>query len=108
MVRFIFNSINHSNSTYKNVLRVKLLSVNSRFTANYQYLSFKFGLTEADWYTSLDHILGKVKKKLVLLHSQPVLCGVLKELCAICDNTSLCDIADKNDIVVLINDICIN
>ena len=36
MVRFIFNSINHSNSTCKNVLRVKLLSVNSTFAANYQ------------------------------------------------------------------------
>ena len=108
MVRFIFNSINHSNSTCKNVLRVKLLSVNSMFAANYQYLPFKFGLTEADWYTSLDHLLGKVKKKIALLHSQPVLCGVIKELCAIHGNTSLCDIADKHDIVVLINDICIN
>ena len=110
MVRFIFNSINHS-STCKNVLRVKLLSViNSTLAANYQYISFKFRLTEADWYTSLDHLLGKVKKKIALLHPQPVLCGVLiyKELCAIRDNTSLCDIADKHDIVVLINDICIN
>ena len=103
MVRFIFNSINHSNSTCKNVLRVKLLSVHSTFAANCQYLSFKFGLTEADWYASLDHLLGKVKKKIALLHPQPVLCGVLKELCAILDNTFLCDIADKHD-----NDICIN
>ena len=108
MVRFIFNSINHSNSACKNVLRVKLLSVNSTVAANYQYLSFKFCLTESDWYTSLDHRLGEVKKKIALLHPQPVLCGVLKELCAIRDSTSLCDIAEKNDIVVLINDICIN
>ena len=107
MVRFIFSSINHSNSTCKTVLRVKLLSVNSTFAANYQHLSFKFGLTEADWYTSLDHLLGKFKKKITLLHPQPVLCGVLNEFCAIRDNRSLCDndIADKNDIVVLINDI---
>ena len=41
MVQFIFNSINHSNSTCKNVLRVKLLSVNSTFAANYQYFSFQ-------------------------------------------------------------------
>ena len=73
--------------TCKHVLRVKLLSVNSTFAANYQYLSFKFGLTEADWYTSLNHLLGKVKKKIALLHPQPVLCGVLKELCVIRDNT---------------------
>ena len=108
MVRFNFNSTNHSNSTCRNVLRVKFLSVNSTFAANYQHLSFMFGLTEADWYTSLDHLLGKVKKKIALLHPQPVLCGVRKDLCAIPDNTSLCDIVDKHDIVVLINDICIN
>ena len=43
-------------------------------------------------------------------HCQPVVCDVLNERCAVGlrDNTSLCDIADKNDIVVLINDICIN
>ena len=53
MVRFIFNSINHSNNTCKNILRIKLLSVNSTFTANYQYLSYKYGLIEADWFTPL-------------------------------------------------------
>ena len=53
----------------------------------------------------LDHLLGKVKKKIALLHPEPVLCGVHKELFAIPalrDTTSLCDIADNNDIVVLI------
>ena len=76
MVRFIFNSINHSNNTCKNILRVKLLSVNSTFAANYQYLSYKYGLIEADWFTPLGHLLGKVKKKILLLHPHPVLCGI--------------------------------
>ena len=49
--------------------------------------------------------MGKVNKKIALLHPQPVLCDVLKELCAIRDNISLCDIADSNDIVLLIDDI---
>ena len=106
MVRFIFNSINHSNNICKNILRVKLLSVNSTFAANYQYLSYKYGLIEADWFTPLGHLLGKVKKKILLLHPHPVLCGILKELCGIRDNTSSCDIANNNDIVALINDIC--
>ena len=106
MVRFIFNSINHSNNTCKNILRVKLLSVNSTFAANYQYLAYKYGLIEADWFTPLGHLLGKVKKKILLLHPHPVLCGILKELCGIRDNTSSCDIANNNDIVALINDIC--
>ena len=77
MAQYIFNSITDSNSACTNVLRVKLHSVNSTFAANYQYLSLKFGLTEADWYTSLDHLLSKFKKKIALLHPQPVLCGVL-------------------------------
>ena len=64
----------------------------------YQYLSYKYGLIEAD-------LLGKIKKKMLLLHPQPVLCGILKELCGIRDNTSSCDIANNNEIVALINDI---
>ena len=63
MVKFIYNSISHSNKTISNILRVKLLCVNSTFSANYQYLSFKYGLTEADWYINIDHLMGKVKKK---------------------------------------------
>ena len=45
MVRFINNSINHSNKT------------------SFQYLSLKYGLTEADWYINIDHLMGKVRKK---------------------------------------------
>ena len=43
---------------------------------------------------------------MLLLHPHPVLCGILKEICGIRDNTSSCDIANNNDIVALINDIC--
>ena len=63
LVRFIYNSINHSNKTSSNMLRVKLLCVNSTFFSNFQYLSFKYGLTEADWYINIDHLMGKVEKK---------------------------------------------
>ena len=106
MVQFIFNSINHSNNACKNILCVKLFSVKSTFAANYQYLLNKYGLIKVDWFTPLGHLLGKVKKKMLLLHPHTVLCGILKELCGIRDNTSLCDIANNNDIVALINDIC--
>ena len=63
LVRFIYSSINHTNKTSSNILRVKLLCVNSTFSANFQYLSFKYGLTEADWYINIDHLMGKVRKK---------------------------------------------
>ena len=63
VVRFIYNSINHSNKTSSNILRVKLLCVNSTFSSNLQYLSFKYDLTEADCYINIDHLMGKVRKK---------------------------------------------
>ena len=63
MVKFIYNSINHSNKTSSNILRVNFLCVNSIFSANFQYLSFKYGLTEADWYINIDHLMVIVRKK---------------------------------------------
>ena len=39
------------------------------------------------------------------IYQHPVLCGILKELCGMRDNTYSCDIANNNDIVALINDI---
>ena len=92
MVRFIYNSINHNNKISKNILLVKLLCFNSTFSANYQYLSFKYGLTEADWYINIDHLMGKVGKKLSILYPKSILCNVLIELCAIRDNTMIEDI----------------
>ena len=77
MVRFHYNSLNHSNETSSNILRVKLLCVNSTFSANYQYLSFKYGLTEADWYINIDHLMGKVRKQMSILYPKPIVCNVL-------------------------------
>ena len=108
MVRFIYNSISHSNKTISNILRIKLLCVNSTFSANYQYLSFKYGLTEADWYINIDHLMGKVRKKMSILYLKSILCNVLMELCAIRDNITTCDIANITDIIAMIEDICTN
>ena len=108
LVRFIYNSINHSNKTSSNILRVKLLCVNSTFSSNFQYLSFKYGLTEADWYINIDHLMRKVRKKMSILYPKPILCSVLKELCAIRDNITTCDIASITNIIAMIEDICTN
>ena len=55
--------LDHNNKTSSNIIRVKLLCVNSTFSANYQYLSFKYGLIEADWYINIAHLMGIVRKK---------------------------------------------
>ena len=96
MVRFIFNSINHSNNTCKNILRVKLLSVNSTFAANYQYLSYKYGLIEADWFTPLGHLLGKVKKNTIIASTSSIIWYPQGALWKMWQHSS-CDIANNND-----------
>ena len=101
-------SINHNNKPCLNILRVKLLCVNSTFSVDYQYLSFKYGRTEADWYINIDHLMGKVRKKMSILYSKLILCNVLIELCAIRDNITTCDIASITDIIAMIEDICTN
>ena len=50
--------------------------------------------------------LNMISPQQLFSYPQPVLCGIPKELCAIRDNKSSCDIANNNDIVALINDIC--
>ena len=63
MARFIYNSIINFNTASSNLLPVKLSCVNSTFSAHIQYLSFKYGLTEADKYINIAHLMGKVRKK---------------------------------------------
>ena len=67
MFRFIYNSINHCNKTSSNILRVKLLCVNSTFSVSYQYLLYKYGLTKTDWNIKIDHLMGKLRKNVFTL-----------------------------------------
>ena len=55
MVRFIYNPIIYNNKTTLVILQGKII-VNLIFSTNYQYLSFKYGLTEADWYINIDTV----------------------------------------------------
>ena len=52
--------------------------------------------------------MGKVKKKMSILYPKLILCNVLKELCAIRDNITTCDIVSITDIIAMIEDICTN
>ena len=103
MVRFIYKSINPVIKLSLNILRVKLLCVNSTFSANYQYLSFKYGQNESGWYINIDHLMEKIEKKVYTV-SKPILYKVLIEFCAIRDNITTCDIASITDIIAMIED----
>ena len=53
-------------------------------------------------------ILWEKLGKMSTLYPKPILCNVLKVLCAIRDNITTCDIASITDIIAMIEDICTN
>ena len=63
MIKFVYNALNNFNEICHNLLRTKLNCIRSTFLENYQYLSYKYQLSDRDWYRDLEHLLGKLKKK---------------------------------------------
>ena len=48
--------------------------------------------------------MGNVQMKSQVPYPQFILCNIQRELCAIHDNNSTCDVADTGDIITLIED----
>ena len=61
MIKFVYTALNHSNEICHNLLHTKLNCMRSTFSENYQYLSYKYQLSDRDWYKDIEHLLGKVK-----------------------------------------------
>ena len=76
-IKFIWNRYNSSRELHTTIVKNCFYNKGSTLTENIRYFMYKI---------------------------EPVLCGILKELCAIRDNTSSCYTANSNDIVALIND----
>ena len=60
------------------------------------------------WYINIDHLMGKLRKKMSILYPKPMLCNILLKFCAIRDNITTCDIASITDIIAIIKDLCTN
>ena len=106
-IKFVYNEINHSNDEIcHNLLHTKLNCMRSTFSENYQYLSYKYQLSDRDWYNALEHLLGKVKMKFsVLFLDSPTASNVVK-LCSIRDNIVICNTINNEDTCKLINLLC--
>ena len=76
IIKFVYNALNHSNEICHNLLHTKLNCMRSTFSENYQYLSYKYQLSDRDWYNDLEYLLGKVQIKfsnLFEVHQQLVM-----------------------------------
>ena len=79
----------------------------SCFADNYRLLSYKYDLNDIDWSTDLHSLMGKVKKKSLLLYPCPPEAMIVKDLCAVRDD-SHSNFLSYNAITALIDDICVN
>ena len=63
IIQFVYKALNHSNEICHNFLYTKLNCMRSTFSENYQYLSYKYQLSDRDWYNDLEYLPGKEKIK---------------------------------------------
>ena len=61
--KFVYNALNHFNEICHNLRHTKLNCMRSTFKENYQYLSYKYQLSDRAWYNDLEHFLGKIQIK---------------------------------------------
>ena len=91
IIKFVYNTLNHSNDICHNILHTKLNCIHSTFSENYQYLSYKYKLSVRDWYNDLENLLGKVKMKFSELFLGSPTASNVDELCSIRDNIVICN-----------------
>ena len=61
IIKFVYNALNHSIEICHNLLHTKLNCMRSTCLENYQYFSYKYKLSDRDWYNDLEHLRGKMK-----------------------------------------------
>ena len=53
IIKCVYNALNHSNGICHNLLHTKLNCMCSTSSENYQYRSYKYQLSDRDWYNDL-------------------------------------------------------
>ena len=107
IIKYVYNSLNHSNIVCNTILKTKILCPKSTFSENYHFLSYKYQLSQSDWCNDIDYLLGKVKMKTQDLYNicNPVVYTV-RELCYMRDNCMHGNILNYDEINMLIDVLC--
>ena len=99
----------NGNIVCRQILLEKLRCKKSFFSENYRYLSWKYNISDCDWYTNITCLVGKVKIKQKLLYpvSHDVYVLLVHGLCRMHDD-AFCKMFNKTQLDRLIIDISIN
>ena len=104
MTKFVYTCLNHSNSVCRSLLSSKLHCVRSTFAANYKYLSYKYNISQDEWFTDLSHLIKKVDIKFHKdFQNQSTVNTIIVELCAIRDDVTECGVLSRADACKLID-----
>ena len=105
-IKFMHNALN-GNIVCRQILLAKLRCKKSFFAENYRYLSWKYNISDCDWYANITCLMGKVKIKQKLLYPVSHDASVLHDLCSMRDD-DFCKMFNKTQLDQLIIDISIN
>ena len=97
----------NGNIVCRQTLLAKLRCKKSYFAENYRYLSWKYNISDCDWYTNIIYLKGNVKIKQKLLYPVSHDASVLHDLCSMRDN-DFCKMFTKTQLDQLIIDISIS
>ena len=76
----------NGNIVCRQILLVKLRCKKSFFAENYRYLSWKYNISDCDWYTNITCLIGNVKIKQKLLYPLSHDASILHDLCSMRDD----------------------
>ena len=73
----------------------------------YRFLSHKYNLSDFDWNKDITFLMGKVKMKQISIYPSSPEASIVRELCNLRDKLSH-GILSHDEILLLIDDICVN
>ena len=74
---------------------ISLHCVRSTFAANYKYLSYKYNISQDEWFTDLSHLIKKVDIKFHKDFQNQSTVNTIVELCAIRDDVTECGVLSR-------------
>ena len=105
---FTLYVLHHDNHLVTSILRVNMSMFNSVIAENYQYLSYKYQISNEDWNTDVSFLLGKVKLSTDISLNTQTVCNTIIELCEIRDDITVCPGLDNDDVTIMLTHICLN
>ena len=109
--KFIWSSLNSTNTIIKTIALSAISSVNSTFGDNYRYLSFKYNIGSHIWFSSLSKVT-KCISLYISIHEHALYSShgvIIRDLCLARDDYHHPEhLLSRNEIKELIEYLCIN